>query len=98
MSAKAMETPLLEGSNPEFQSLEEKIARTIEMLKAAREAKTVAERETQRLRKQLNDHDEEFDKLRAEVVSLRKEREEVKSRIERMLGRIDELAAEEAAD
>ncbi len=98
MSAKTMEAPLLEGSNPEFQTLEEKIARTIEMLKAAREAKTVAERETHRLRKQLKEHEDEFDGLRVEVVSLRKEREEVKSRIERMMGRIDELVAEEAAD
>lgn len=98
MSAKAMEAPLLDNSNPEFQSLEEKIARTIEMLKAAREAKAIAERETHRARKQLKDNEDAFESLRAEVVSLRKEREEVKSRIERMMERIDELAAEEAAD
>ena len=96
MSTKSMESTLLENSPAEFQSLEDKIARTIEMLKAAREAKTAAEREVSRLKKQLAERDGDHDQLRAETVALRKEREEVKMRIERMMGRIDELTAEEA--
>ena len=96
MSAKSMEAPLLENAPAEFQSLEEKIVRTIEMLKAAREARAAAEREVQRLRKQISGRDDDQGNLRAEVVALRKEREEVKARIGRMLDRIEELTAEEA--
>ncbi len=82
-------------ANSDFQSLEEKILRTIELLKVAREAKATAERAAVRLREQLNERDEEVDAMRAEVVALRREREEVRTRVEKMLGQIESLTVEE---
>ena len=92
MSANAVE---LAPSTADFKSLEEKILRTIELLKSAREAKAVAERDVTRLREQLNEREEEFDSMRQEVVALRREREEVRSRVEKMLGQIESIAMEE---
>jgi predicted nucleic acid-binding Zn-ribbon protein len=94
MSVKAVEAPEL---SPEtFLALEEKVYRTIELLKSAREAKAAAERAATRLREQLEERDEEFEHLRSEVVGLRKEREEVRSRVEKMLKQIDGLTAAES--
>jgi chromosome segregation ATPase len=75
-------------------SLEEKIYRTIELLKAAREAKASAERDCSRLREQLETREEELETLRSENVALRREREDVRGRVEKLLQQIEELAAE----
>ena len=95
MSAKAMLAP--EISADEFHSLEEKVYKTIELLKSAREAKSAAERDAARVREQLELREEEVDSLKTEVIALRKEREEVRTRVEKMLKQIDELTAEETA-
>lgn len=81
-------------SSEDFPALEEKIYKTIELLKSAREAKAAAERDANRLRDQLEQREEELDLMRSEVVSLRKEREEVRGRVEKMLKQIDQLVAE----
>jgi len=91
MPASAVE---IAPSTADFKSLEEKILRTIELLKAAREARAVAERDVARLREQLNEREEEVDTMRHELVTLRREREEVRGRVEKMLEQIDALAEE----
>ncbi len=81
----------------DFQALEQKVYRTIEMYKAAREARSAAERDVQRLREQLEEREEEVEGLRREMVQLRREREEIRGRVEKMLAQIDVLAEEQAA-
>lgn len=81
----------------DFQALEEKVYRTIELYKAAREARASAERDVQRLREQLEEREEEVETLRREMVQLRREREEIRGRVEKMLQRIESLAEEQAA-
>lgn len=97
MSSKAEPELTFSGTGSEFISLEEKIYRTIELLKHARAAKAVAERDVARLREQLENREDEFETLKAEVVALKKEREEVRSRMEKMLAQMDSLIAEEQA-
>jgi len=75
-----------------FQALEEKIYRTIEMFKAARQAQATAERDAQRLRQQMEEREEELVRLRREAVQLKKEREEIRSRVEKMLQQIETIA------
>jgi chromosome segregation ATPase len=94
MPANAVE---LAPSTADFKSLEEKILRTIELLKSAREGKAAAERDAARLREELNEREEELDTMRQELVTLRREREEVRTRVEKMLGQIESLALEEVA-
>jgi chromosome segregation ATPase len=97
MSVKTEREPELATPADDFHALEEKIYRTIELLKTAREGKTAAERDSQRLRDQLELREEEFENLRREVISLRKEREEVRGRVEKMLRQIEALTSSETA-
>jgi hypothetical protein len=94
MPANAVEVA---SSTADFTSLEEKILRTIELLKAAREGKVVAERDAVRLREQLSEREDEVESMRQEMVALRREREEVRTRVEKMLSQIESLALEESA-
>ena len=65
----------------DFQALEDKVYRTIELYKSAREARSMAERDLKRLREQLEVREEEAESLRREMVNLRKEREEIRARV-----------------
>src|SRR3954466_13747834 len=94
MSTNAVSEMTSEVSDHEFHSLEEKIFRTIELLKAAREGKAAAERDVKRVREQLELREEEVDTLRKEMIGLRKEREDVKTRVEKILSQIDEITEE----
>jgi chromosome segregation ATPase len=92
MASNAVETVPDQVPADDFQALEEKIYRTIEMYKAARQAQASAERDSQRLRQQLEDREEELVRLRRETVQLKKEREDIRSRVEKMLAQIETLA------
>ena len=92
MSARALPELELAASTDEFHALEEKVYKTIELLKAAREAKNIAERDVSRLREQLEEREEEVDTMRQQIVTLRREREEVRGRVEKMLKQIDARA------
>ena len=81
----------------DFQALEDKVYRTIELYKSAREARSLVERDLKRLREQLEEREEEVEGLRKELVALRKEREEVRTRIEKMMVQIDRISEEPAA-
>lgn len=81
----------------DFHALEQKVYRTIEMYKTARDARSAAERDVHRLREQLEEREEEVESLRREMVQLRREREEIRGRVEKMLQQIDALAEEQAA-
>ena len=81
----------------DFQALEDKIYRTIELYKSAQEARATAERDVKRLREQLEEREEEVDSLRRETVGLRKEREDIRARVEKMLSHIDHLTEQQAA-
>ena len=97
MSAKVAEELSAQVPADDFQALEEKVYRTIELYKAARQARVVAERDVQRVREQLEDREEEVETLRREMVRLRKEREEIRGRVEKMLQQIESIAEEQAA-
>jgi len=96
MSLKAVEEIPATIPTDDFHALEEKIYRTIELLKEAREAKAAAERAAARLREQLEGRDDQTQALRAENVSLRRERDEVRTRVEKMLKQIETLTQEES--
>ena len=97
MAFKAVEEVSAEVPSDDFQALEDKVYRTIEMYKSAREGRATAEREVQRVRQQLKERDEELDQLRREMVQLRKDREEVRRRVEKMLHQIEEAGEEQVA-
>jgi len=92
--AREMEPETEIRNGDDFPALEEKIYKAIELLKSAREGKAAAERDAGRLREQLETREEELDVLRGEMIALRKEREEVRGRVEKMLKQIDALVTE----
>jgi len=92
MASNAVEPVADQVPADDFQALEEKIYRTIEMYKAARQAQASAERDAQRLRQQMEDREEEVVRLRRETVQLKKEREDIRGRVEKMLAQIESLA------
>jgi uncharacterized coiled-coil DUF342 family protein len=97
MAVKEIEEVSAQVPAEDFQALEEKVYRTIELYKAAKEARATAERDLKRLREQLEQREQEHQALRKEVVQLRKDREDIRGRVERMLGQMDDLAHEQAA-
>ncbi len=97
MSVKTSDEVSAQVPTEDFQALEEKVYRTIELYKAAKEARAAAERDLKRIREQLEEREEENEQMRRELVQLRREREEIKSRVEKMLGQMDALAEEKAA-
>ena len=97
MSLRTLEEVSTQVPSDDFQALEDKVYRTIELYKSAREARATAERDVKRLREQLEEREEELETLRREMVGLRKEREEVRSRVEKMLSQIDRMSEEPAA-
>jgi predicted nucleic acid-binding Zn-ribbon protein len=97
MALNAVEQVTEQVPADNFQALEEKIYRTIDLYKAARAAKAAAERDVERVRRQLEEREEELVALRRESVQLRKEREEIRGRIEKMLAQIDSIAEERAS-
>jgi translation initiation factor 2B subunit (eIF-2B alpha/beta/delta family) len=92
MALNAFEQVAEQVPADDFQALEDKIYRTIEMYKAARQGQAAAERDAQRLRQQIEDREEELVKLRREAVQLKKEREEIRGRVEKMLQQIESIA------
>jgi uncharacterized protein YigA (DUF484 family) len=97
MSVKAVRELSAEVPSDDFHALEEKVYRTIDLYKTAREARSTAERDVARLRQQLEQREEELDQLRRDMIALRREREQVRERVEKMLHQIEAMTAEEAA-
>ncbi len=75
----------------EFQALEQKVLRAVEIVKREREARAAAEAEVERLREQLNAQAAASATAQSEISTLAKEREAVKQRVEKMLQQMDDL-------
>jgi chromosome segregation ATPase len=97
MSVKSVEEVSAEVPAEDFEALEEKVYRTIELYKAAKEARATAERDAKRLREQLEQREEENETMRRELIQLRKDREDIRGRVEKMLSQMDSLTQEKAA-
>jgi chromosome segregation ATPase len=97
MALNAVEETAEQVPVDQFEALEEKVYRTIEMYKSARQAQAAAERDAQKVRQQLVERDQQLDTLKREAVQLRKEREEIRRRVEKMLAQIESIAEEQAS-
>ena len=75
----------------EFQALEQKVLRAVEIVKREREARAAAEAEVAALREQLNGAASQVQTAESQVAALSQERDAVRQRVERMLQQMDEL-------
>jgi hypothetical protein len=78
-------------SADEFQALEQKVLRAVEIVKREREARAAAEAEVASLREQLAAFESNTRAVEAELNTLNKERDAVRLRVEKMLQQMDEL-------
>jgi hypothetical protein len=78
-------------SADEFQALEQKVLRAVEIVKKEREARAAAEAEIASLREQLAAQKSNARAVETELTTLNKERDQVRLRVEKMLQQIDEL-------
>ncbi|MCL5005995.1 MAG: hypothetical protein M1404_05630 [Acidobacteria bacterium] len=77
--------------NESFQRLEEKISRAGEAFKRAVAEKRDLEHALEKLKEGSSENERRFEALQHEVQLLRREREEVRVRIEKLLEQIEQL-------
>jgi uncharacterized protein involved in exopolysaccharide biosynthesis len=79
----------------EFQALEQKVLRAIEIVKSEREARAAAEAEVAALRAQLEaltaKQGEALTAVQTQLTALTQERDAVRQRVEKMLQQMDEF-------
>jgi chromosome segregation ATPase len=78
-------------SADEFQALEQKVLRAVEIVKKEREARAAAEAEVASLREELASFKSNARAVETELNTLNKERDAVRVRVEKMLQQMDEL-------
>ena len=80
-------------SNDQFERLEEKLLRAIELFKRTQAEKRALEQELEKLRGESQERKQATGALEHELIGLRREREDVRSRVEKLLERIDSLTS-----
>ncbi len=75
----------------QFERLEEKLLKAIELFKRTQAEKRALEQEVEKLRGEVRERAQGDSAMEREVIALRREREEVRSRVEKLLERIDAL-------
>jgi chromosome segregation ATPase len=103
MSAAAMDMTAQGAESlaaADFQALEERVLRAVELLKAEREAHATANariadlvRHSAELDRQLANRADETTRLESEIHHLQQERDQVRGRVERLLKHLDEFTA-----
>jgi len=78
-------------SSADFAALEDRIARTISVLKGERQARAVAEHHASDLEGQLSEQRDLVKMLQEEIRALGTERDHVRQRVEKLLSQLDSL-------
>jgi FtsZ-binding cell division protein ZapB len=83
-------------SNDQFERLEEKLLKAIELFKRTQSEKRALEQEVEKLKAETKERAQGNNAMERELIALRKEREEVRSRVEKLLERIDLLTSSDS--
>lgn len=75
----------------EFQALEQRVLRTVELIRTEREARSSAEAEVAAMKELLDVASSENSQLTSEINAMKQERQQVKGRVDAMLKQLDEL-------
>jgi predicted nuclease with TOPRIM domain len=75
----------------DFAALEERVMRTVELLKNERERRSSAEEHVKQLAHQIEERAAHASRLEEELSRLKNEREIVRQRMERLLKQLDEV-------
>lgn len=88
---QSAEPETLTVSLTDFAALEERVLRAVTLVKQERQARTAAEGRAERAEAALSDQIPRVEQLQAELDALRAERDQVKTRVERLLSQLDAL-------
>ncbi|MGC2399753.1 MAG: hypothetical protein WA510_08220 [Acidobacteriaceae bacterium] len=91
MATLAEHPPEISMPADDFQALEERVLRTVELLKGERELRISVEQHASRLSTRVEEQAGQLTQLEEQIAGLQREREGVRQRIERLLKQIDEL-------
>jgi septal ring factor EnvC (AmiA/AmiB activator) len=78
-------------SSSDFSALEERVARTVQLVKTERQARAAAEQRAEALDAQLSEQQTVVKNLQEEVRALNAERDHVRQRVDRLLSQLDAL-------
>lgn len=87
---------MTEHADP-FTKLEEKIGRVAEAFNRVQAEKRALEEQLETVKSANKERGRQFDSQERELVALRKEREEVRSRVERLLEQVESLTKQDSA-
>ena len=82
--------------NDQFERLEEKLLRAIELFKRTQTEKRTLEEEVEKLKVESKERAQALNAMERELIALRREREDVRSRVEKLLARIDGLTSSDS--
>jgi chromosome segregation ATPase len=93
-----MSTLSLEEAEPtvtvdDFTALEQRVLRTVEVVKTERAARAEADARAERLRGEVEAHAAQLEQTQEQLRTLEREREHVRQRVERLLKQLDEISA-----
>uniref|UniRef100_A0A372ILS2 Cell division protein ZapB n=2 Tax=Paracidobacterium acidisoli TaxID=2303751 RepID=A0A372ILS2_9BACT len=93
MSTLALQDAQLPIAADDFNELEQRVLRAVELLKAERQARAAAEQNSATLQLLLDEQSTELSRTQDQVRTLEKERDVVRQRVERLLTQLDEITA-----
>lgn len=79
--------------NEQFQRLEEKLLKAIDVFKQTRAEKRALEQDAEKLRLEIKERAQQISVLERELIALRREREDVRARVDKLLKRLDVLTS-----
>ncbi len=80
-------------SNDQFQRLEEKLLKAIEIFKQTQAEKRALEQNLEKIRAETKGRAQQISAMEREVIALRREREDVRERVEKLLERVEMLTS-----
>lgn len=93
MSTLALKESELPIAADDFNALEQRVLRTVELLKKERDARSMAEQNAATLQQLLDEQSAQLSIVQEQVRMLEQERETVRQRVERLLKQLDEISA-----
>ena len=90
-TAAAVQEPELPLAADDFSALEQRVLRTVELLKTEREARATAEQRIAALEHKVQQLTAQSENAASQIETLEQEREVVRTRVERLLKHLDEI-------
>lgn len=93
MSTLALHDAELNLAADDLNALEQRVLRTVELLKKEREARATAEQNASTLQQLLDEQSAQLTAVQEQVKAFEQERDGMRKRVERMLQQLEEISA-----